>query len=128
MDIKLQKQLYEKYPKIFRQHSLPMTDTCMCWGIECGDGWYSLIDHLCSWLQWSNYNSRPQVEASQVKEKFGGLRFYIDGGDEWQDGAISFAESISFIICETCGDRGELRSDHGWLSTLCDKCYVEISK
>ena len=49
----------------------------MCWGFSCGDGWYLLIDRLCSSLQWdTDTNKYPQVVATQVKEKYGTLRFY----------------------------------------------------
>ena len=51
MNKNLQEKLYQKYPKIFRQKDLPMTQTAMCWGIACGDGWYDLIDELCSQIQ-----------------------------------------------------------------------------
>ena len=42
-----QKYLYDKYPKIFRQKDLPMSETCMCWGICVDSGWLKLIDTLC---------------------------------------------------------------------------------
>jgi len=67
----LQQQLFEKYPAIFRQKDLPMTQTAMCWGIDCGDGWYEIIDTLCDWLTTLKKFTGAQVEAVQVKEKFG---------------------------------------------------------
>lgn len=87
MKIHLQAQLYAKYPKIFRDKDLPMTQTCMCWGLECGGGWYDLLDHLCYAMTWTYQTSvktgegytpvePPQVVADQVKEKFGTLSFY----------------------------------------------------
>ena len=33
-----EKELLWKYPTIFRQKELPMDQTAMCWGIECGKG------------------------------------------------------------------------------------------
>jgi hypothetical protein len=72
-----EKDILEKYPKIFRQKDLSMQQTCMCWGLECNSGWYPLIDKLCEMLQWDiDNNEYPQIEATQVKEKFGTLRFY----------------------------------------------------
>lgn len=62
----------------------------------------------------------PQVIAAQVKEKFGTLRFYYDGGDEYVSGLVSMAEWASANICETCGERGKLRGQT-WLYTACDK-------
>ena len=77
MKTELEDKLYQKYPKIFRQKDLSMKETCMCWGIECGAGWYDLINFLCFHLQFDiDKNNYPQVEASQVKEKYGGLCFY----------------------------------------------------
>ena len=118
-----EQELLKKYPKIFRQKDLPMTDTCMCWGIDCGPGWYPLIDHLCSLLQWDiDHNNEPQVEATQVKEKFGSLRFYTNSDTDRQGGAISFAEHMSQYICEACGNPAKTIDDHGWFSTLCEPC------
>lgn len=51
MDLKLQNKLFEKYPKIFKQRDLSPQETCMCWGINCGDGWYDIIDRLCFLIQ-----------------------------------------------------------------------------
>jgi hypothetical protein len=59
-----------------------------------------------------------QVVAVQVKEKFGGLRFYVNGGDEKIHNYISMAESMSYRMCEVCGSPGKLYTD-GWYTTLC---------
>lgn len=123
----LDKKLCEKFPLIFKNRHEPMTKTAMCWGLECGDGWYDLIDVLCSNIQhhidWHNRYQEEKIEqpvAFQVKEKFGGLRFYVDGGDAHIHGMISMAESISYHICEECGNRGKVRNG-GWIRTLCDQ-------
>lgn len=47
----LDKALVEKYPKIFRDRYGDMKKTLMCWGFECGDGWYNIIDVLCANIQ-----------------------------------------------------------------------------
>tara|TARA_A100001515_G_scaffold91598_1_gene73033 strand:+ start:3597 stop:3986 length:390 start_codon:yes stop_codon:yes gene_type:complete len=96
MNKELQDRLFEKYPKIFRQKDLSPQETCMCWGIACGDGWYDIIDTLCHQIQ--NYvddNKIPQVEALQVKSKWGTLRFYVYGGDQYVQGLISMAEAMT---------------------------------
>lgn len=64
------------------------------------------------------------INISQIKEKFGGLRFYYDGGDNEISGMVRMAESWAAHSCETCGDRGEQRSG-GWIRTLCDKHEAE---
>ena len=58
--------------------------------------------------------------ATQVKEKFGGLRFYIDGGTDEHYAYISFAESMSRRTCEICGDKGKPIGGY-WISTRCEK-------
>lgn len=56
----------------------------------------------------------------QIKEKFGGLRFYVNKSTYEQDLAISFAEAMSNRCCEVCGAPGQHRTG-GWIKTLCDK-------
>ena len=122
----LDEKLCKDYPKIFANRNGDMTTTAMCWGFECGDGWYPLINLLCKEIQWHiDHNARvetTQFVASQVKEKFGTLRFYGDGGDDKIHNFIWFAESMSGIICETCGAPGKRRGHggHGWIYTACD--------
>ena len=60
-----------------------------------------------------------QVVATQIKEKFGTLRFYYHGGDEYIRGLDAMAESMSAVTCEDCGKPGKRRSG-GWVRTLCD--------
>lgn len=140
MKEKLEKKLFEKYPKIFRQKDLPMNQTCMCWGISCGDGWYDILDALCGNIQghiddqikdneYRKEKGEPekevhQIEATQVKEKFGGLRFYTNTFDDYIDGLIRMAESMSYRTCEECGNRGK-PNKAGWITTLCDPCRKE---
>lgn len=65
-----------------------------------------------------------QVIVRQVKEKFGTLRFYYDGGDDEISGMVRMAESMSGFMCEECGAPGELRHG-GWIRTLCDTHEAE---
>lgn len=123
----LDKKLVEKYPKIFADRYEDMKVTAMCWGFDCDDGWCWLIDNLCSSIQSYIDNNPhlniPQVVATQVKEKFGGLRFYVNGGDDVIDGMIHLAESMSYNICENCGSvHGVSQTQGGWIKTLCSTC------
>lgn len=130
------KLLCEKYPKIFAKRFSHVTESNMAFGFECGDGWFDIIDTLCQSIQNHidhkvKYESLTeeqiyslQVVAAQVKEKFGGLRFYVDGGDEYIDGLIGLAEGLSYRICETCGDKGRTYN-HGWVRTHCEPCEQE---
>lgn len=120
----LDQRLCERYPRIFSQRWGDMTETAMCWGFECGDGWYEILDALCCSIQ-SYINSNPhhnvsQVVATQVKEKFGTLRFYVDGGNDYTDGMIRMAEVLSERTCEQCGASGKMRGA-GWLYVACDQ-------
>lgn len=140
----LDKALCEKYPLIFQdRHGDPMS-TLMCFGFEHGDGWYQILDSLCAQIQhhidWSHKNMQwdmdwnqkhpeeqreirqpvDQVVATQIKEKFGGLRFYYDGGDDAISGMVRMAESWAAHTCEICGAPGKLRG-RGWMYTACDQ-------
>ena len=133
MKKELEEKLFEKYPAIFRQKDLPATHTAMCWGIACGDGWYDIIDTLCSnikhYVRQQNLKDDTGdliIEALQVKEKFGGLRFYIYGGDDYIRGLVSMAESMSYRVCEECGSPGKANKK-GWIKTLCEPCRKKIA-
>jgi hypothetical protein len=179
MSPELEQQLLEKYPKIFNNRYSDMRVTAMCWGFSHGDGWYNIIDMMCSNIQnhidftrkervrallYNRALSRstkdnveslvkyfshgrevndwhvklahevfddiepqckivppacPQVVASQVKEKFGTLRFYYSGGDDFVDGVVRMAESMSCVTCEVCGTPGTT-TGRSWIRTTCE--------
>lgn len=136
MKQELQDKLYRQYPKIFKQKDLSMQETCMCWGIDCGDGWYDLIECLCqvidNWMYNEEYRAKYEkrepcapIEATQVKEKFGGLRFYTNNISNEVSGAISMAEHMSYKICEYCGSTKNVSQTKGWVITLCEKCMLK---
>jgi len=78
-----------------------------------------MIEKRC---EFERYETIPQVHASQVKEKLGGLRFYYDGGDNTIDGMVWLAEHMSDHICEECGSTKDIGRTSGWISTLCKHC------
>ena len=51
MKLELDKLLCEKYPKMMVNRDKPMMETCMCWGFECGDGWFNILDQLMGNIQ-----------------------------------------------------------------------------
>jgi len=58
--------------------------------------------------------------AIQVKEKFGGLRFYVNRASDKQYSLIRFAELMSYKTCEVCGStQGTQLYETGWHKTLC---------
>ena len=104
------KHMEEKFPKIF---SGPYG------GFACGEGWWPIIESLCGQIQHRiDWQKCPQVTVAQIKEKFGGLRFYYDGGDDYILGLVSMAESWADHSCETCGSPGT-SGGKGWIKTLC---------
>jgi hypothetical protein len=157
MKRELDEALCAKYPLIFKDRNASMQVTAMCWGLECGNGWYNIIDTLCGLLT-SDYRSaksrydhlletgvgnilygaktvtqealdeaKAKLDeetlkvpvAVQVKEKFGGLRFYVQAATDKHYNFISFAENMSYRTCEDCGAPGKTYTD-GWHTTLCD--------
>lgn len=62
-----------------------------------------------------------QVVVTQIKEKFGGLRFYYSGGDEHISGMVTMVEALSIVTCEACGAPGS-KTRSGWIRVLCSSC------
>ena len=81
-----------------------------------GEGWLHLIKDMIEELIALGWDKR----TTQVKEKFGGLRFYLETYPEGSAEIISKYEKMSYTLCETCGNPGELRKG-SWLFTLCDE-------
>lgn len=111
-------ELLDKHPKLFKHLSY----------IECDKGWLKLIDGLATII--ANHvaysvpdDAKDDIFAVQVKQKFGGLRFYMSHETPFITGAIAVAEEYSFSVCETCGNLGSRRSAGGWITTLCDTHY-----
>jgi hypothetical protein len=111
-------QLKAKYPKTY--HKLTH--------IEASDGWYTLIQILSATIE-NAINDYPidlqdAVYATQIKSKFGTLRFYTSTSNDFIDGAIQVAEGMSAHICEYCGNVGKYRNFR-WIFTLCDDCAAK---
>jgi len=146
------------------------------YGIECGNGWASILDlafkkinhhienpayepekltwikdfynkifwnlvlfKICKLLPQKQYEwcftylsahpkyiapkNKINFEITQIKEKFGGLRIYHQGGDAYIEGIISFAESLSYQVCENCGSNQDVsQNKKGWIKTYCKEC------
>jgi len=141
MDQTLQNKLFEKYPNLFSNRTKTPMESCMSWGCEVGNGWYDILSSLCWMIKQHEDNILERIKIrnkvgtqngkedleyfpvkfDQIKEKFGGLRVYFSGGDEYIEGLVSMAESFSYQICEECGEKGKPNKG-GWISTLCENC------
>lgn len=91
-----------------------------------GEGWWPLIEKLHADI----LEIDPDYQIDQIKEKFGGLRYYITFSNNLNEHKISEimllindAEKKSFTICEVCGKEGKLRTgeDIHWIYTACDE-------
>jgi hypothetical protein len=137
MRIELQKQLKDKYPLLYKNlmnpEATPRT-TCLFFGLECGEGWFGIIDRLSAKLEpliaqaIKDNQDNPELDgyhpcAEQIKEKFGGLRFYMNWGTQEMYDLISATEDESYHTCEVCG-KAEINasSSGGWVSTVCEEC------
>ncbi|USR37854.1 MbcA/ParS/Xre antitoxin family protein [Ectopseudomonas hydrolytica] len=89
-------------------------------GFECGGGWYGLVGGTLLFIQQYSRENKLDVVIRQVKEKFGELRIYLRGGDEIVDIATDIAGLVSRVICESCGCRGKLNEEEGWLRVRCE--------
>lgn len=127
MNIELQQTLLSRYPKFLRKSgdSRPFDER----GFECKDGWFKLIDELCRdceaeietlMKQGCSRSQWPRV--SQIKEKFGSLRFRAAGeiSGELRDKFLA-AQEISLHNCESCG----MPKSHGEqkvFNVVCESC------
>lgn len=118
-------KLVAKYPKLFNR----VTHT------EMGNGWFDLVDELCSciqhradWVIQQKVRIEPDIDIGEVqptvgqfKEKFGTARFHLDNCDLEMRGMIQMAEAMSYHICEDCGNKATA-STKGWIRRLCVPC------
>jgi hypothetical protein len=148
MTPELEQHIREKYPLIFSQRcEMSINDgwfdiiDILCGNIQNRiDNVIRQREYTIEWnenvndpdFEWTAFVKREerevpklieQVVATQIKEKFGTLRFYYSGGDEYIRGLDAMAASMSGVICEECGSPGTSRSTkkQRWIRVLCDK-------
>jgi hypothetical protein len=216
MNQKLKNKLAEKYPFLRKLEN--GKESYDCFGIECGNGWYDLLDRTCSLIEWriknpeydkekffllktwynktfwnwifyplgnflflrgvprmydinhpdaAKFQAKSQrywkwsnvfeayprhvapksplnFQVLQIKEKFAGLRFYYSAyyehrkffgliksykQDEYIHGVISYAENLSYHICEACGSNQKVTINKtGWRKAYCSKCREELKR
>ena len=89
-----------------------------------GEGWRPLVTKLVEDI----IALDKEVQISQIKEKYGGLRFYISYGSDKVFDLIDKAEAQSLLICEQCGTVNNVTTEGGWLLTLCSSCRDAYKK
>jgi hypothetical protein len=145
--------IIQKYPKIF-EHYEGNPRGVNWYGVS--EGWLPIIDILCKAIQsycdsarsienpdfdpTKEYDredtathrylqvKREQVTCLQMKEKFGGLRFYTSGEDEFVSGLICMATYMCNNTCEGCGTHEDLGITKGWITVRCKKCAEEVGR
>lgn len=87
-----------------------------------GDGWQPIILQVHHRLT----ELVGDYKVTQIKEKFGGLRYYYDlpSGVHPEvfvlcEHTVQAAEAASFEVCEVCGDPGKPSAYQGWVKTVC---------
>lgn len=163
MNLELQRRLFSTYPLLFRkpgrrlyryegegaiEEALPglrpddedfLEDDdgpLDYWGIECGDGWYALIDRVCAQaeaetrlLAASGMDRGNLPRVCQIKEKFGVLVLAMPGASALSaevQAMLNAVEKESAATCEDCGQPGELRTGGDWLHVSCDACELRM--
>lgn len=116
-------------------------------GFAIGRGWWPIVETLCrqiyAYTKWQNNTRQDRlaknphnlvvpdyvepIQIEQIKEKFGGLRFYYQGGDKFVEGLVTMAELWCGRTCEDCGAPGTRRSG-GWVRTLCEQHELEYKR
>ncbi len=127
MSDELELKLIKKYPKLFRDYNADDTVSPMALGFCCGNGWFDILDRLCSKIQEHiDKNNLQQVIVDQVKEKFGGLRFYYSYGDDTIHKFVNDAEKEADMTCEYCGTTENVGNTYsGWITTMCYNDWIK---
>lgn len=119
----LQNKLFKKYPSLF-QYRQEKRRYPIILGIECGGGWYKIIEEACEQLDFIDYYD--SIRIAQIKEKFGLLRICIHANRGNIEGIVRCAECKSSKVCEYCGSKllVKRRSPFGYVHTMCLKCLI----
>lgn len=120
-----------KYPKIFEL----MNEGFYRISSDLPKQWVDIVDQLCSAMQSytddvttfeKGKRSHPQQTiCTQIKEKYGGLRFYTTGGTKETEGMIYMAEDMCDKVCQACGSTNDVqppKNPRAWVVRLCKTC------
>lgn len=136
--LKMSRDEYDKYmcktyPDFFKDRNKPMNVTCMCWGFDIGKGWYSTLDEVCRKLTEIKKVSGIDFAFDQIKEKYGGGRFYFhaskvnEKNETWYNIAESIVSQAELDVDCICADCAESYYEKiiigGWFYDICPKCF-----
>jgi hypothetical protein len=115
-------ELVEAYPDLF--HPAADHPGAAEASPDCGEGWRDLLERACVRIRAAVQADGGSFKATQIKEKYGTLRFYWSGvlsqeADSKVEEVVDLAEARSACTCELCGAEGRLYGP-GWLTTRCE--------
>jgi Mor family transcriptional regulator len=113
MDMIIQDKLTKRFPGILGEVSLDVPNS-----------WENIIYAICSLIE-KEVEERgiDPIRAVQVKEKFGGLRFYLEGRDERVETMIDHFEYLATTVCAKCGSFKDVSlTKSAWLLYYCIDC------
>lgn len=123
MKAELVKKLIDRFPCINTENNIGLQ-----WGSVCdiGDGWFKLIAELLEAIediyQNSNLSMEDDFTVTQIKEKYGTLRFYASSTLKEVQDLIDLYEAKSETVCEDCAKAGSLHVRSDYFLTLCEHC------
>ena len=139
----LENRLYEVAPVFYSEKDLDAQETCLCFGFECGDGWFeALLDFSKEVARINEIAMKRHIcfVASQIKQKFGEIRVYwhtksfpdmCDRIPDREDAMRLYSmmnNAINTLVvrcrntCENCGTTNHIITTDGWIQRLCVKC------
>ncbi|WP_163008012.1 hypothetical protein [Pseudomonas viridiflava] len=124
--------LLKDFPRLFGATTAerPQPSTGGIGRINCGEGWFLLIQLLCEQIQETvDASGSMAPTVMYIEEKFGVMRVACSGANVAVRTLISAAERASGSCCEACGALAQTaRTKHGWIKTLCQNCIVAAEK
>ena len=130
------KELLEKYPWLYPVSEytgkpLENYDYSFTWMDDIPLGWNiafgkQMVEELGALLE--KYNYQDEYSICQIKEKFGGLRWYdngfpTEGYEEYKEWLDKY-EELSFKTCIDCGKPAKYFT-RGWITPICEDCAKE---
>ena len=100
--------------------------------LKCEYGWQKIIEDFCAAIDLiiisPSYN---HLKIMSIKQKCGTLIIDYQGGDDLVKELVDFTESLSYNMCEVCGQEGKLYAEGKWVKwssykTLCRSHAVQL--
>jgi hypothetical protein len=123
---KLLKQLHKHF-KFTRSINYIQQTNPYKYEFAISDGWFKIVYELVHDIRINDLKKGDWItKATQVKEKFGGLRFYVTGTSDKNWALIRAAEQKSYGVCEESGCEVEVGTwNNGWVRTMCRELAYE---